>query len=126
MSEPVHPRDDLVRAMWPGVEYRAATDDQPEDGLGRLTGHFSVFDSWYEVDSSFEGRFLERIAPGAFTDTIAADRSSMRVLFQHGTDPTVGDKPLGPIDELEEDSKGPRYSVPLIDTSYNRDLVPGL
>ena len=50
----------------------------------------------------------------------------MRVLFQHGQDPTIGDKPLGPIDVLEEDGTGPRYEVPLLDTSYNRDLEPGL
>lgn len=50
----------------------------------------------------------------------------MRVLFQHGKDPTIGDKPLGPIAELEADAVGARYAVPLLDTSYNRELIPGL
>jgi len=45
--------------MWPGAEYRAATDDDETTGLGTLTGHFAVFDKWYEVDSAFEGRFME-------------------------------------------------------------------
>lgn len=121
------PRDDLVRAIWPGVEFRSAEDEsEADDGLGRMTGHFSVFDNWYEVDSAYEGRFVERISPGAFTDTIAADRTSMRVLLNHGRDPQAGDKPLGPIDVLEEDGKGPYYEVPLLDTSYNRDILPGL
>lgn len=59
MDSPRAPRDDLVRAMWPGAEYRAATDDDETTGLGTLTGHFAVFDKWYEVDSAFEGRFME-------------------------------------------------------------------
>jgi len=118
-----HPRDDLVRAVWPGSEFRA---DSPTDGLGTLTGHFSVFDAWYEVDSLWEGRFIERIAPGSFLDTITEDRASMRVTLNHGTDPVAGDKPLGPITLLEEDATGPAYEVDLIDTSYNRDILPGL
>jgi HK97 family phage prohead protease len=128
MDTPEAPRDDLVRAVWPGAEYRAdrGDDDEPDDGLGTLAGHFSVYGAWYEVDSAWEGRFMERIAPGAFTDTIAADRAEMRVLFQHGQDPQVGDKPLGPIDVLEEDTVGPRYEVSLLDTAYNRELKPGL
>jgi hypothetical protein len=50
----------------------------------------------------------------------------MRVLFQHGKDPQIGDKVLGPIRELQTDETGVRYEVPLLDTSYNRDLIPGL
>lgn len=117
------PRDGLVRAQ-PGMELRAEPGD---DGrIGTLSGHFSVFDAWYEVDSVFEGHFMERVAPGAFTDTFARDRDRMRVTFNHGTDPQLGDKVLGPIETLEEDRKGARYVVPLLDTSYNRDLLPGL
>lgn len=117
------PRDGLVRAQ-PGMELRAGPDD---DGrIGTLSGHFSVFDAWYEVDSAFEGHFMERVAPGAFADTFTRDRAGMRVTFNHGQDPQLGDKVLGPIEELEEDRKGARYVVPLLDTSYNRDLLPGL
>jgi phage head maturation protease len=43
----------------------------------------------------FEGNFLERIAPGAFAHSLAHDRARLRVLFQHGRDPQIGDKPLG-------------------------------
>lgn len=116
------PRDDLVRAVYPGVALR-----EDDDAAGPvLEGHFARFDEWTEIDSVYEGRFLEKIAPGAFTDTIANDRAAMRVLFQHGRDPQVGDKPLGPIETLEEDKDGAHYVVPLLDTSYNRDLQPGL
>ena len=109
-----------------GVEFRAASDDSDDDGLGTLHGHFSVFGQPYEIDSVFEGRFMEVIAPGAFADTIAQDRASMRVLFQHGQDPHIGSKPLGSIEELEEDGTGARYSAKLLDTGYVRDLLPGL
>jgi hypothetical protein len=50
----------------------------------------------------------------------------MRVLFDHGMDAQIGNKVLGPIDSLVERSDGPHYEVPLFDTSYNRDLLPGL
>ena len=107
MDTPEAPRDDLVRAVWPGAEYRADhDDDDQDDGLGTLSGHFSVFGSWYEVNSVWEGKFLERIQAGAFSDTIANDRAEMRVLFNHGQDMATGDKPLGAITELEEDSVG--------------------
>lgn len=116
-----HPTDDLFRAVLPGYELR---DDG--DGMPTMFGHFAVFGEWTEIDSVFEGRFLERIDPAAVERTFAEDRGSMRVLFQHGRDPVVGDKPLGPIERLEATSRGAYYEVPLIDTSYNRDLLPAL
>ena len=115
------PRDNLVRAVFPGVELREAGD-----GLRTMTGHFAVFDQWTEINSVFEGRFLERISPGAFAKTFNEGRAGIRSLFQHGQDPHIGNKPLGPIQRLEEDSTGAYYEVGLLDTSYNRDLLPGL
>ena len=103
---------------------RAWAGDMPT-----MSGHFSTFNDWYEVDSWIEGHFLERIAPGAFAKTIRKSneaRGAMKVLYDHGQDPQIGNKILGPIARLEEDSIGPAYEVPLLDTSYNRDLVPGL
>ncbi len=116
------PRDDLFRAVYPGVELRAEGDG----AMPVMTGHLAVFNEWTEINSIFEGRFLERLSPGAFTKTINENRDKMRVLFQHGNDPQVGDKPLGPISELREDDTGVNYEVPLLDTSYNRELLPGL
>lgn len=118
------PRDNIVRAARPGIELRADTSD---DGrLGTMSGHFSVFDAWYEVDSVWEGHFIERVAPGSFKKTFAENRDGMRVTFNHGQDPQLGDKVLGPIENLSEDATGAYYEVPLLDTSYNRDLLPGL
>jgi HK97 family phage major capsid protein/HK97 family phage prohead protease len=125
MTDQRPPRDNLVRASRPGIELRA--DAAPVDGsIGTLSGHFSVFNAWYEVNSMWEGHFLERIAPGAFKKTFAENRDGMRVTFNHGQDPQLGDKVLGPIEDLREDGDGAYYEVPLLDTSYNRDLLPGL
>jgi len=116
------PRENLVRANFTeNVEVR-----DNESGLPTLTGHFSVFNEWTEINSSWEGRFMERVAPGAFEKTFSENRKGMRVLFDHGKDPSIGNKVLGPIDVLRSDERGAYYEVPLFDTSYNRDLVPGL
>jgi hypothetical protein len=113
---------DIVRAHPGGFGLVRVGVDSPTT----LTGHFAVFNQWTTIESTREGKFLERVAPGAFTKTIAADRAAMRVLFNHGKDPQVGDKPLGPLDVLSEDARGAYYEVPLLDTSYNADLIPGL
>lgn len=115
---------DVVRDLARAPEFRSTKED--DDSIGLLSGHFSAFNNWYRVSSMFEGDFLERIAPGAFAKTITEDRGGMRVLFNHGFDPQVGDKVLGPIRELREEDEGGYYEVPLFDTSYNRDLLPGL
>jgi HK97 family phage prohead protease len=104
------------------LELRYAEDE----GMPTLAGHFAVFDQWTEISSTFEGTFLERLAPGAFKKTFAENRSKMRVLFQHGRDPQIGEKILGAISELREDDRGAYYEVPLFDTSYNRELLPAL
>jgi HK97 family phage prohead protease len=91
-----------------------------------MHGRFAVFNEWAEIDSTFEGNFMERVAPGAFARSLAHDRNRLRVLFQHGRDPQIGDKVLGIPSLLREDELGARYEVPLLDTSYNADLIPGL
>jgi phage head maturation protease len=48
------------------------------------------------------------------------------VLLEHGRDPVVARRPLGPIRELREDERGVRYAFGLLDTDYNRELLPGL
>jgi HK97 family phage prohead protease len=112
----------VVRAVDRAVEVRA----DGASGLGVLSGHFSVFNEWYVVSSLWEGDFLERVVPGAYAQTIAEDRDGMRVLFDHGFDPQLGNKVLGPITSLVEDERGAAYEVDLFDTTYNRDLLPGL
>lgn len=116
------PRENLVRALDPSeIEVREVDGERPT-----LTGHFSVFNEWTEIRSRYEGNFMERVSPGAFDKTIAENRQAMRVLFDHGKDPSIGNKILGPIETLRPDERGAYYEVPLFDTSYNKDLLPGL
>jgi HK97 family phage prohead protease len=112
----------VIRAFRPGIELRAAGEGE----MPTLHGHFAVFDRWAEINSWMEGHFLERFSPGAFAKTFKEGRDKIKVLFQHGQDPQIGDKPLGPVERLEEDSTGGYYEVRMLDTDYNRELVPGL
>lgn len=111
-----------VRAILPG----ALEVQRSDSGPPRLVGHFAVFNVWTEIRSVFEGDFCERIAPGAFKKTFKEQRNRIKVLFQHGRDPVVGDKPLGSIEKLVEDQVGAAYEVRLLDTEYIRELLPGL
>lgn len=113
------PLDNLFRGRPESVELRGDTDISDST----MFGHFTPFDTWTEIHSWFEGDFLERVAYGAFKKTIAENRDSVKVQYDHGYDAFVGDSPLGPIDVLREEDEGPYYEVPLLDTDYNRDRV---
>jgi HK97 family phage prohead protease len=125
------PRETLIRArstleFTPADELRDAGADLEDGHLGLLRVLFSPVNEWTRITSMWEGDFMERFAPGAWRKTIREQRDRIRSLFQHGMDPQVGDKPLGPITLLEENDRGGYGEVPLLDTSYNRDLLPGL
>lgn len=115
------PRDGLVRAIT-GCEIR----DNGDSGPGTLVGYLAVFNTWSEINSAHEGHFMERMAPEAFDKTLAENGARTKVTFNHGKDPQLGDKVLGIPTVLAPDAHGVRYEVPLFDTSYNRDLAPGL
>lgn len=119
---------DVVRAVPAVAELRAAdaTGDGQPVGMPTLEVRFSAFNTWYEVDSLWEGTFLERTVPGSFKQTIREDLAGMKVLYDHGFDPQIGNKVLGAIESLSEDTDSPVGVVPLFDTTYNRDLLPGL
>lgn len=125
--------DDLVvvRAVADPAKFRA--DEEADDGrIGTLHGHSTVFNTWYEISSWYEGDFLERVDPDAADKTLAEDPEP-KVLFNHGRDMTVNNKVLGVHEQLVADKTGRDtglagvyYQVPLLDTTYNRDLLPGL
>lgn len=130
------PELDIVRTTLVACDWRDATpDDVASDGetdvLGVMEVHFSPFNTWYEINSWWEGRFLERTVPGAFKRTIGQhnDRNSshnIKTLFNHGMDFHIGDKLLGDIASIREEKDSPLSAVNLWDTTYNRDLLPGL
>lgn len=115
-----HPTDNLVRCA--PFELRA----KGSGNGSTMVGHFAVFDQWTEIHSWYEGDFLERIAPGAFADVFARG-DHVKVLFDHGADPSIGNKPLGVVTSLSEDATGARYEVDLFtDATYVSDLLPAL
>lgn len=90
------PREDLCRS----VEFKQA--DAPTDGL-TLEGYGAVFNAPTEIDS-WEGRFTEVIAPGAFKKSLR--ERTPRMQFDHGTHPMIGSLPIGTITEISEDERG--------------------
>lgn len=104
------PRDDLTRAV--PFELERADDG---DGL-TLTGYAAVFNDPTRIDS-WEGKFDETIAKGAFRKTIS---EKMPVLqFDHGHDTRTGSVPIGAITSLKEDRTGLKVTARL----HDNDLV---
>lgn len=113
------------------VKRAEADTESSDDGLGRLFVRFSPFKTRYEINSFWEGRFIEQTMPGAFKKTISDSKRSdgtfsTKVLFNHGSDMNIGDKPLAVADRLAEINEdgyhGPELEGDLLDTSYNRDI----
>ncbi len=111
-----YPRDDLIR-MNTGI--RA---EEGEDGQRVLVGTPVVFNEWAEIDS-WEGRFREQIDPKALNRTLKERGDRIKVLFNHGFDPQIGQKPLGKpsVQDIRKDAL--HVEVPLVDTSYNSDII---
>lgn len=110
------PRDDLFRMHVHADELRFAG----EDG-NTLIGYGAVFNETTRIDS-WEGRFDEQVAPGAFTKTLAERGDKVKILFDHGLDPSIGNKPIAAINTLEEDDKGLRLEATFIDRPYAHDI----
>lgn len=116
------PRDNLFRSA-PTFELRADGDD---DGMPTMVVNFARFNEWTEINSLWEGRFLEKFARGAFKKTFREQARQIRAIFQHGRDPQVGLKPLGTVDDLREEDDGAWGEVSLFDVDYVRELLPGI
>ena len=107
---------DEQRAAPPREGYRAMSiaPEYREDAVApRLVGYFARFGAFNEIDSHTEGRFMERIAPGAFAKTFTERQP--KVLFQHGKDPQVGDQPIAAPQVLREEAAGPYFEAELLD-----------
>jgi HK97 family phage prohead protease len=101
------PREDLFRST-PPLEVRSA-----EDGRMTLFGHFSVFNRWTEIDSIFEGRFMERIAPGAFSKTLKESGSRAKIMWNHGCSDLLRDVLIAKPLVAREDERGGYYEAEL-------------
>lgn len=119
------------RAKKPMDEKPDETDEDEQaaaaDGtLGTLEVNFSRYNTWYRIDSFWEGSFMERVAPGSFKKTLAERGGQAKILFNHGMDLHIGDKVLAMPQEYGDRKESPFLAGGLFDTSYNRDLLPGL
>ena len=76
-----------------------------------LAGYFARYNEWTEIDSFFEGRFVERVLPGAFEDSFRT--RTPKITFNHGRDPDLGDKVLGSPVTVGENEHGGTYEAPL-------------
>jgi HK97 family phage major capsid protein/HK97 family phage prohead protease len=85
------------------VDFRAS-DKMGEGGDGHtLSGYAAVFNQDTEINS-WEGKFTERIAPGAFKKTLRENKPILQ--FNHGRDARTGQVPIGVFTELKEDDHG--------------------
>src|SRR5690606_25578065 len=78
------------------------------------------------INAFYEGRFSESIAPGASKDTFAHSERGIKLLYEHGNDPMIGNKPIGRITKLEEDERGAYYEGTLYRVDYVDQLRPAL
>lgn len=104
----------LERRFFP-LELRAV-DGEEEDGTPKIEGYAAVFNS---LSVEMWG-FRERIAPGAFTETLEND--DIRSLWNHNSDFVLGRVKSGTL-ALEEDDEGLRFEVQPPDTQWGRDAL---
>jgi uncharacterized protein len=93
-------------------EFRA---EQEDDKL-RFKGYAAVFDSLSEN----LGGFRERIAKGAFGESVLKD--DVRALFNHDANYVIGRNKSGSL-RLLEDSKGLYFEAEAPETQWARDLA---
>ncbi len=105
------PNEPMERRMFAVTELRTATEDETR----KIIGHAAVFDT--EGDG---GWFREKIAPGAFSDSIAND--DIRALFNHDPNLILGRNRAGTL-KLREDEKGLFIEIVPPDTQAARDLM---
>lgn len=115
MPEPKKPTPDgrETRALAAPVEMRAISAD---DSPGTAAGYAILFNQEQDIG----GYWIETIAPGAFTRSLA--QRDVVALHSHDSGRVVGRKGAGTL-TLREDSTGLAFENPLPNTSDGRDLA---
>jgi hypothetical protein len=122
--------DVAVEAMRSGpkrtglVRMNATKPTASSDGR-TMEGYFAVFGVRAKIDSPAESPvpFWETMAGGSLTRTVKAQQGKLKLLFNHGFDPSIGKKPLGPITALRADKLGGWVAARISDTSYGNDIL---
>jgi HK97 family phage prohead protease len=106
--------NEIERRSFNFTEIRANSEGEP-----KIEGHAAVFDQLSED----LGGFFERIAQGAFSNTILD--ADVRALWNHNPDFPLARTKSGTL-TLGEDEKGLAFSLHVPDTQYARDLLVSL
>lgn len=97
------------RSLLEPVEARA-------DGESRKIGGYGAV---FNAETVIGGMFREKIAPGAFANSLADD---VRSFFNHDENNILGRTKAGTL-RISEDERGLKYEVDLPDTQAGRDLA---
>jgi HK97 family phage prohead protease len=108
---------DTKEALTRQVDFTLTRSEDGGDGM-TLEGYAAVTNTPTRIDS-YEGRFDEVIATGAFKKTLAERGTRVVLQFDHGSHPLIGSLPIGQIQELSEDARGLYVKARLFDN----DLV---
>lgn len=101
----------VYRAIGPAeMQFR----DEGEAG-SVIEGRMMPYDEWTEVNSSVEGHFLERFAPGSLAKTLVEQASRIRMLWEHGLDTMLGKQTIAAIESFREEADGAYYRAGLLD-----------
>lgn len=111
-------RKDMETRAHKGIEVRAAPEGS--DFIGVLEGYAAVFESNSVEFDSYDGPWVERIAPGAFQRSLE-ERTDVKALWNHDSGAIIARSPNTLT--LGEDERGLKVEISLADTSTNRDLL---
>lgn len=93
-------------------------EEKKPGSVGSISGYAAVFNSLSED----LGRFREKIALGAFADSLNTD---VRALWSHSPDKILGRESNKTL-TLSEDALGLRFSLDLPDTQLGRDTLTSI
>src|ERR1044072_6631259 len=94
-SQPVQlQKENLFRANL-APDFEVVREKKSDGGEGPvLHGHLARSNDWTENTCIVEVNLMELSSPRAFQNASQPHREKIRVLFQHGRDPQIADKPL--------------------------------
>jgi len=102
----------------PSVIYRFTPAEvifrQEEDGSKVIESKIVPFDEWLEVDSIFEGHFMERFAPGSLKKTFSENLNRIRVYFEHGFSKVYDSQPIAELLRAWEEKDAAWFNASLL------------
>lgn len=88
---------------------------EEDDGQEVVESMVVPFDEWLEVDSVFEGHFMERFAPGSLKKTLRENLNRIRVYFEHGYSSKYDSQPIAELMRAWEEANGAWFNASLLE-----------